>query len=364
MYERKIYEYYMLTKISKHIIKELQKNKQLNHNIINPPYTDYILHLIDIAQKQSELLTFITKVSTISKLPHITCDSSVKEDFKTLKYHYTYICKLPKITLSIHFYIKSHQNLNKYANRILILILFFLQFPQSKCIGDTITIQLLLTSTLKYKPFHEIIGPKHLNSGYTYRCVKNSDICIYRNEEWFKVLIHECFHYFGLDEELDNLQLNLKIKKMFNNINSDINIPETYCETWARILNVYFACYFIDNKKYKSNVKQLMNYEVHFARFQMDKLLDTMNMSYMDLFKKNNYSEKTNAFAYIILTYLLLHKYDQFIDWCYNHNPTLLRIGKHNFNHLLTPLDIPSSNHPHYSEYMNENSRMSSIELD
>jgi hypothetical protein len=228
------------------------------------------------------------------------------------------------------------------------------------------TIHLLFTPTLKYKPFNEVIGPKHLNSGYTYRCTRNAEICIYRYEEWFKVLVHECFHYFGLDETLDNYDLNMKIKKMFNNINSDINIPETYCETWARILNVYFTCYFIDKKKYKYNVKHLMHYEILFARFQMDKLLDTMGMKYMDIFSKNNYKEETNAFAYIILTYLLLYKYDVFIEWCNKYNPTLLRVGNHSISELIKPYPIPdiNLNKPKYSNYMKENSRMTSIELE
>lgn len=356
----------MLSNISKHIIKELEKNKNIHKHIVNPPYTDEILTLIDHCYKEMENIKMITRVSSISKLPYINCSQNVKEDFKVLKYHYTYVCYLPNMTLHIHFYTKHHKSLTLYSKRIITIILFFLQFPLSKCVGNEMTIHLLFTPTLKIKPFNEVIGPKHLNSGYTYRCTKNSEICIYRYEEWFKVLIHECFHYFGLDETLDNHELNMKIKKLFNNINSDINIPETYCETWARILNVYFSSYFMDKKKYKYNVKQLMNYEINFARFQMDKLLDTMGMKYNDIFSKNNYHEETNAFAYIILTYLLLYKYDIFIEWCNKHNPNLLRIGNKSFIELLKPLPIPdvNLNHSKHSEYMKNNSRMTSIELE
>lgn len=356
----------MLSNISKHIIKELQKNKHIDQNIINPPYTDEISKLIDHAYKESGNIKILTHLSSITKLPHITCSNNVKEDIKQLKYHYIFICYLPDIVLYIHFYTKHHSSLITYAKRITTLILFFLQFPLAKCIGSEITIHLLFTPTMKYKPFNETIGPKHLNSGHTYRCTKNSEICIYRHEEWFKVLIHECFHYFGLDETLDNHELNMKIKKMFNNINSEINIPETYCETWARILNVYFSCYFIDKKKYKYYIKHLMHYEILFARFQMDKLLQTMNMKYNDIFSKNNYHEETNAFAYVILTYLLLYKYDTFIEWCNKYNPNLLRIGNHSIVELLKPHLIPDINlhNPKYGSYMMNNSRMSTIELE
>jgi hypothetical protein len=109
-----------------------------------------------------------------------------------------------------------------------------------------------------------------------------------------------------------------------------------------------------------------MHYEILFARFQMDKLLDTMGMKYMDIFSKNNYKEETNAFAYIILTYLLLYKYDIFIEWCNKYNPTLLRVGNNSISELIKPYPIPdiNLNKPKYSNYMKENSRMTSIELE
>ena len=63
---------------------------------------------------------------------------------------------------------------------------------------------------------NEIIGPHHVNGGYTNFCVSQGSIIIYRKEEWLKVLIHVCMHSFGLEfSNLDLSNFNLELKKLF-----------------------------------------------------------------------------------------------------------------------------------------------------
>ena len=45
----------------------------------------------------------------------------------------------------------------------------------------------------------EILSPDIVNTGLTRRCATDNEVVIYRQEEWFKVLIHELIHGFGLD---------------------------------------------------------------------------------------------------------------------------------------------------------------------
>ena len=81
--------------------------------------------------------------------------------------------------------------------------------------------------------------PININGGYTYGgCHNSNEITIYRQEEWFKVLIHELFH--NLDLDFSTLNIDRWREKMFDifGIESEYNIYETYCETWARILNI------------------------------------------------------------------------------------------------------------------------------
>ena len=45
----------------------------------------------------------------------------------------------------------------------------------------------------------DIIDQIHVNTGFTTTCPVDSEIVIFREEEWFKVFIHETFHNFALD---------------------------------------------------------------------------------------------------------------------------------------------------------------------
>ena len=62
-------------------------------------------------------------------------------------------------------------------------------------------IYIFLTDLKKKLPEHtgQEIGKINVNTGFTMTCRPKSNIVIYRKEEWFKVLIHETFHNFGLD---------------------------------------------------------------------------------------------------------------------------------------------------------------------
>ena len=120
---------------------------------------------------------------------------------------------------------------------------------KSSCV-ESLNIYIYLTPFKKELPENksEVIGPIHANTGYTYRCEKKNEIVIYRQEEWFKVFIHETMHTFGNDFETDfdhDHIDNAFIKKIFS-LPQDIEIrmSETYSELWARIMNVAFQTYF------------------------------------------------------------------------------------------------------------------------
>jgi len=90
---------------------------------------------------------------------------------------------------------------------------------------------------------YEILSPEHCNSAVTTSCIQNGEICIYREEEFLKVLIHESFHIFGLDfSNLPTKKLNSTIHKIFP-IRSEFNLFEAYSETWASLLNALFCAY-------------------------------------------------------------------------------------------------------------------------
>ena len=43
------------------------------------------------------------------------------------------------------------------------------------------------------------LGPDNVNTAFTLACSPNSEMVIFRREEWKKVFIHETFHTYGLD---------------------------------------------------------------------------------------------------------------------------------------------------------------------
>ena len=165
-------------------------------------------------------------------------------------------------------------------------------------------------------------------------CAKNGEILIYREEEWFKVLIHETFHSLCLDFNNMHLEkLNGKIRSLIN-INSEYNLFESYTETWACILNSCFNS--LKLIEYKSNLKDFLLYLdfcLHFERifslFQCVKVLDHMGLKYKNIVNNtssNNslkilfYKENTNVFAYYVVKCILLYYKDNFVLWCFKNN--------------------------------------------
>ena len=101
---------------------------------------------------------------------------------------------------------------------------------------------------------NNILRPVNVNGGVSDVCETDANIIVYRKEEWFKVFIHETMHNYGIDFSLLNItNANKRLQNIFS-IKKDIKIYESYCEIWARIMNVFFETYFDinTNKKFSS----------------------------------------------------------------------------------------------------------------
>jgi len=206
---------------------------------------------------------------------------------------------------------------------------------------------------LYFTPFKKVlpnnrsttIGALHANTGFTTSCTANlsnnggkthTEIVIYRYEEFFKVLIHESMH--NLDLDFGHEAPNASFKTIFPGIQDEIILSETYVETWARILNVAFYCYYDifgssgTYHKYKLAVQRCLYAERAFSIYQAVKVLDHMTLSLKDIMSKDSqtlstvsakYSEDTNVFAYYVLTGIVMLNVDLFLKWCND-------VNKHN----------------------------------
>lgn len=265
-----------------------------------------------------------------------------------------YYCVLNerKITLTF-FTFKNETNFaiyDKYAKQVFMLIAILTHYSSSEC-SKSLNIFIYLTDFKRIIPDNNytILGSYNVNGGFTTTCDKNSEIVVYRKEEWFKVLIHEAFHNLGLDfSKMNTNQFHSKIKQLFP-INSKFNIFESYCEFWARILNSAFCSYnVIDNKNDKDAFKTFLDFFIQierlFSLFQCNKILKFLGISYQNLYETDNgshiarenlYKEKTNVFAYYIVTAFLLDNYVNVMNWCNKNNLSCFK-----FNNSQRNLDL------------------------
>lgn len=174
-----------------------------------------------------------------------------------------------------------------------------------------------------------IISAEHVNTAFTYCCLPEGEITIFRAEEWFKVFLHESFHAYNLEFGLTELPASLQtqLQSIFH-ITSDFNINEAYTETWARIINcmLYSFASLTEREKTAANFLIYADFclqlERLFSLYQMNKILDFMGLNYNDLYspgaymKAHLYKEETHVFGYYMLTTLFLADYKEFMQWC------------------------------------------------
>lgn len=187
----------------------------------------------------------------------------------------------------------------------------------------------------------------HINTGFTIACprIKN-EICIFRWEEWYKVLIHESFHSFGFDfVYIDQEPIQKALFSIFP-IRTKIELSESYNEFWAEFLQVVFSCYKpiykegsvekpgIFNSVYRK-IQGALETEIAFSQFQAAKVLYYYGLSYSDLYafnkdtlRRHKYREQSGAFAYYILKTIFLSYYPEFIGLLIQQNKGSLLIKK------------------------------------
>jgi hypothetical protein len=253
----------------------------------------------------------------------------------------------------------SEEALDDMATRVLTWIGFLHRFHSFRPCSEHLRIYMYLTDFCKVLPRErgEVLDQEHVNTAFTRSCQKNNEIVLFRREEWFKVLMHESFHSFGLDfseitvEEAQRT-CNRHIRSMFP-VASEVKLYEAYTEFWAEMLHCCFQSFFYVGGGGGSGgsggsgtmVRDILDYgelAVHVERlysvFQLVKVLHFMGLTYQDLVgsdgghggeavdKRRRYSEKTNVLAYYVLKNVLLQDYNDFLRWCHAHNsPSIMQ---------------------------------------
>ena len=323
-------------KPTKEIIEFIKNNKfpQHKHHKFSKPtkifITDFLhkIKRIDTQYVAPIPVQFpeYQKSDLFSSIPEQIREYIEKTQYGTKKQSYKFSIADRTIQINIMTFSAYHDD--SYIQTALKLIYIWFSFVSkysTKECGKTLHLYLYLLNLNKHIPRQEgePFDTIHANTAYTRSCSPTATIQIFREEEWFKVLIHESFHTFGLDfSEMDISPCQKRLREMFS-INTKGLLFETYCETWACLINVIFIGYF--SSVGITKIQEMMSLETKFAMFQMSKILYHYDLTYQDLdgddgFSKERYRENTNIFCYYVLECLVLYNLDDFINWCIKNN--------------------------------------------
>ena len=223
--------------------------------------------------------------------------------------------KLSNREVVIYFALFNKEDLSlnfEYYVHIMVSYIIFCNEINNKC-SRKLTVYLYLTPFKKQlNKSDTIIGVRNVNSGVTYSCKDNNEICIYRKEEFLKVFFHELIHSMGLDS--DRFTDPLFVKQM--NETFSISTTNNYFEAMTEFLGVnyylMFVSFYLSDTKEESFklARTFLDNEVYFSMYQMNKVLSHNGLSYVDLAKNVNtdlYREDSNVFAYYVLKTIMLY---------------------------------------------------------
>ena len=266
------------------------------------------------------------------------------ENMNCYKKSYEFHTKNRKIIVHFHFYKKeitanTINNLYEYLKRIFIWLNIAEDYAHQSC-SRIMNIYIHFTDFLKTLPSkkNQSIDRINVNTAFTTPCSNTTNIMIFREEEWFKVFIHETFHNLGLDfSSMDSENCHNFILKLFPVKYSEVSLCETYCEIFAEIINLQFISFYetLNKTNYQlmlNKFEKMVNTEVYFSLFQCIKVLRHYNMKYTDLYdmsliskqKREHYIEKTHVLSYFVIKSIFFFHKNTFLEWCmYNNKNTL-----------------------------------------
>ncbi len=294
----------------------------------------------------------INKIDIVNQIPRPDGFNSVwintevkKHIFNNSSYKIGYKFKVNKRSIKITFITENDvtdniEVYNKYIIDIMTWISIADKYSCNHC-GKTLKLYLYMTSLHKTLPKNrwDTISNMEVNSGLSDMCRRESEIIIFRKEEWFKLLIHETFHNYGLDFSVMNINILSDMMKDKFNVNSEFLMFETYTEFWARLINIIFCTYKIGEpnqfKDFYMYFQVLYYYERLFTILQCCKILSFMNLTFDMITSKKDkdvslqlYKESTNVFPYYIGVSILMLNPIKFINWCDNNNINIFRFQK------------------------------------
>jgi len=320
-----------------------------------------------------EMETLENEKCHIGKSIYETIPVEIKNEIHSFQAHpvkYTLQIKTHDNILNVCVYICFHNIQKKHVydsiiEKMVCWLSLAVQYKPNNCAEKSLTIYLFMSSKKKQANFtvdssNILLDKINVNSGQSNGCSTESEIAIYRKEEWFKVFIHETFHSLGLSfNEIYTPDLNTMTHNIMKgiNVNQHINLFETHCEIMATIFNcLFFVLWRKSNvkkmktkiqtnmqpKKYtrkynggswtNKNIRNTWKHEIIgclqkeklFSIYQCKKIINKYCGENVECFHKEglNWNEKTNVFAYYFVKTILLCNIEEFIQFMKKKNGT------------------------------------------
>ena len=329
------------------LINPIVKNIKFDNKISNNKLIKKIYKIMKKSYKNDIKYNIIKEVFNYELYKHLLkynfIDNVIK---KNIEKNIKTVLKITYNDINLNLFIRN-KNINSNINKKIINILNIISIVK-KLFKNTKEIQVNIILTKHKKVFpkkNETIGPINSNSGLTYYpdLNKNGVIIIFRDEEYCKVLFHECIHALYGDIKLWNFKNNEKIFKKFC-LNlfeyNKININETYTEFLASIFNQIFILIKLNKKLNKINT--LFKYESIYSLIKCKQILNHYN--YKDIKKIYSskkckiFNQKTSILSYYIFKTSLYFNINNSLDF-YLNNTKLFKIKEKDTELFLLLID-------------------------
>jgi hypothetical protein len=282
------------------------------------------------------------KPSNYSYIPSFFIQK-IENNLHTQK-HYQF--NIGKRKVSITFYVDSEKHFSRKMwqhclQKIYIWLHVASKYASDRCSPDLRIFIYLNPDPKKMPKGSQEINRTNANTAFTTSCTETTEIHLYREEEWYKVFIHETFHSLGMDfSTMDSSRYSDQIKELYglNPNMKDIRLYESYSEICAEFVH---ACMFTHFEMIKSrgNTKDLgdfdeklryyLSYEITFSIVQSIKILHHYKLHANDVCTNSDsakenmhdkYKEGTAMFSYFIVKSVLIFYVSDFIQWIMTHN--------------------------------------------
>lgn len=354
--------------IQKFIRQMRQSNKNdmdipvLNRNVIFTDIFEKLYNYYHLSNYNNIDVEYEKKISSIQMLP-----DNVQNYIHKYHHCYTFEFHVNAILFNIEmFYSKlpSENTLKSTIDKIIMGIQLVHSYSKSSV--ERVDMCIIFTDLKKTLPSKSVnLNEEHVNSAFVTNCTSIKTLCIYRNEEWFKVMIHELLHTFDIDFSCHNMSQNdTYLRSLFPIKSSDFRLYETYTELWAILIHSSFVSFF--DTKNKKNLDTMFEKLVHivmiefaFSHYQFTKIMKFHNLQLKELVKSNStYVENTHVLSYYIFKLFCFIQINEFINLCTSQNRKISMVFKNDDTYIKELSDLVFSG---YNKLKKEDIKFKSI---